>query len=60
MWISRLCETPGMASAYSYETGIGVYLLGDRTPVPAKFRLNKFGHLEVSLVTSGETFSFAR
>jgi hypothetical protein len=45
---------------YNFETGSGIYLLGDRTPMPAKFRLNKFGHLEVTLVTFEQTFSFAR
>jgi len=45
---------------YGVESGVGVYLMGNKTPMPARFSLNKFGHLEVKLITSQETFSFAR
>lgn len=39
---------------------LGVYMMGDKTPVPATFSINKFGHFEVKLIESGEVFSFAR
>jgi hypothetical protein len=45
---------------YGVDSGVGIYLMGDKTPMPAKFALNKFGHLEVTLITSEQTFSFAR
>jgi hypothetical protein len=45
---------------YGVESGVGVYLMGNKTPMPAQFSLNKFGHLEVKLISSNETFSFAR
>ena len=45
---------------YGIDSGVGVYLMGDKTTMPAEFKLNKFGHLEVVLITSKETFSFAR
>lgn len=45
---------------YGVESGLGVYLMGNKTPMPAEFKLNKFGHLEVTLITSRESFSFAR
>jgi hypothetical protein len=45
---------------YGVESGVGVYLMGNKTPMPAEFKLNKFGHLEVTIITSKDTFSFAR
>ena len=45
---------------YGVDSGVGIYLMGDKTPMPAHFKLNKFGHLEVTLVTNKESFSFAR
>lgn len=45
---------------YGVDSGVGVYLMGNKTPMPARFKLNKFGHLEVTLVMSQEMFSFAR
>lgn len=45
---------------YGIESGVGVYLMENKTPMPAQFNLNKFGHLEVKLIPSEETFSFAR
>jgi len=45
---------------YGVDSGAGIYLMGDKTPMPAKFNVNKFGHLEVTLVTAKESFSFAR
>lgn len=45
---------------YGVDSGVGVYLMGNKTPMPARFKLNKFGHLEVTLITSPEMFAFAR
>jgi len=45
---------------YGADSGVGIYLMGDKTPMPAQFKLNKFGHLEVTLIAIKETFSFAR
>lgn len=45
---------------YGVDSGTGIYLMGDKTPMPADFHLNKFGHLEVTLITTKDTFSFAR
>ncbi|WP_459199263.1 hypothetical protein ACQVRX_01545 [Ralstonia pseudosolanacearum] len=41
-------------------SGAGVYLMGNKTPYPAQFAVNKFGHLEVKLVGTKNTFSFSR
>ena len=49
-----------MKFIYGVDSGVGIYLMGNKTPMPAKFNLNKFGHLEVKLITSEESFSFAR
>lgn len=45
---------------YGVDSGVGIYLMGNKTPMPAQFKLNKFGHLDVTFITSRETFSFAR
>lgn len=45
---------------YGVDSGVGIYLMEDKTPMPAQFKLNKFRHLEVALITTKETFSFAR
>lgn len=45
---------------FNPETGAGVYLMADRTPQPAQFKVNKFRNLEVSITSLNESFSFAR
>lgn len=45
---------------YGVDSGVGIYLMGDKTPMPAQFRVNKFGHFEVTLIPTKETMSFAR
>jgi hypothetical protein len=45
---------------FGNETNKGIYLMGDKTPIPSIFTLNKFGFLEVELITSGQKISFAR
>jgi hypothetical protein len=45
---------------YGVDSGVGIYLMGNKTPMPAQFKLNKFGHLEVMFITSKQSFSFAR
>jgi hypothetical protein len=41
-------------------SGKGIYLMGDKTPVPSIFTINKFGHLEIKLLTTEEVFSFKK
>lgn len=41
-------------------SGVGIYLMSNKMPMPAEFKLNKFGHLEIKLFTTGDVFSFAR
>lgn len=45
---------------YGIDSGVGVYLMSNKKPEPAKIGLNKFGHLQISLISTGNTFSFAR
>lgn len=45
---------------FGTESGVGIYLMGNKTPMPSEFKVNKFGHLEVKLLTNAETFSFAK
>lgn len=45
---------------FGEESNKGIYLMGNKTPVPSNFIVNKFGFLEIELITSGEKFSFER
>jgi hypothetical protein len=45
---------------FSFDSRVGVYLMSDKTPQPAKFKLNKFGHLEIGLIGHDDYFSFSR
>ena len=45
---------------FGIESGVGIYLMGNKTPMPSKFSLNKFGFLEVQLLSNAEVFSFAK
>lgn len=45
---------------YDIKTGIGIYLMGDKTPMIAKFKLNKFGNMEINITTEDEIISFGR
>lgn len=45
---------------FNPEVGTGIYLMGNKTPMPATISLNKFGHLEVKLILDKTRFSFAR
>jgi len=45
---------------FGTESGVGIYLMGNKTPMPSKFSLNKFGFLEVQLLSNSEVFSFAK
>lgn len=45
---------------FGTESGVGIYLMGNKTPMPSEFKVNKFGHLEVKLLTNAETFAFAK
>lgn len=45
---------------FGIDTQVGIYLMGNKTPMPSRFSVNKFGHLEIELLTSPDKFSFAR
>jgi hypothetical protein len=46
---------------YNINSGAGFILMADKTPLPANFALNKFGHLEgTTLKPESFSFSFAR
>jgi hypothetical protein len=45
---------------FGVNSGVGIYLMGNKTPIPANISVNKFGHLEVKLLTNSEVFSFAK
>lgn len=45
---------------YGLDSKTGIYLMADKTPIPSTFEINKFGHLEIKLLTNSEKFSFAR
>ncbi len=45
---------------FNPENNVGIYLKHDRTPIPASFKINQFGHLEITLFTNQERFSFER
>jgi hypothetical protein len=45
---------------FGKDSYVGIYLMGNKTPMPARIHVNKFGHLEVELLTNSEKFSFAK
>ena len=45
---------------FNPETGAGIYIMADKTPQPAQIKLNKFGHLEVTITSQNDSYSFAR
>lgn len=53
-------STGQLKMIFGRESGVGIYLTSNKTPMPANFLVNKFGHLEVTLSTNSETFSFAK
>lgn len=46
--------------SFDVKSGKGFYLMGNKTPITADIKLNKFSHLEVSLFGAESKFSFAR
>jgi hypothetical protein len=40
--------------------GTGIYMMGDKKPVPSKIYINRFGHLDITLLTSKEHIAFKR
>ena len=46
--------------AFDVKSSKGVYLMGNKAPVPADIKINKFNHLELSLFRGIERFSFSR
>lgn len=53
-------EADQLKIMFGVDSKVGVFLLGTKTPYPAKFRINNFGHFEVSLVGGGIKISFQR
>ena len=49
-----------MKMVFGIESGVGIYLMGNKSPIPSRFKVNKFGHLEVELLTSSDKFTFAK
>jgi hypothetical protein len=45
---------------FGYDSGAGIYLMGDKTPLLYHFSLNKFGHLEAKNASNSAVFSFAK
>ncbi len=46
---------------FSQDTGDGIYMMGNKTPVTAQFSINKFGFLEIKLgLKYDRTITFAR
>ena len=45
---------------FSADSKVGVYLMGDRAPIPAGFEINRFGHLEVTFFTNQRKLSFEK
>lgn len=53
--------SPGqLKMIFGKDSSVGIYLMGDKTPMPSKIHVNKFGHLEVELITNSEKLSFAK
>lgn len=53
-------ETDAIKLSFNSEDKKGVYFMGDKTPNPANFSINKFGYLEVSIFGQDTKFSFAK
>jgi hypothetical protein len=45
---------------FGLDSGVGIYLTGNKSPQPASFKMNKFGHLEVTLASGVASYAFAR
>lgn len=45
---------------FGVQSGVGIYLMGNKTPQPSEFKVNKFGYLEVNLLSGDSTFSFMK
>ena len=45
---------------FGADSGVGIYLMGNKTPMPSRISVNKFGHLEIEILSNSETFSFAK
>lgn len=57
---SSVCKQDDIKLSFDPKNSFGVYFMGDKTPMPAEFKVNKFGHLEVVLFGSSESFAFAK
>ncbi|MFZ4859608.1 MAG: primase-helicase family protein [Desulfuromonadaceae bacterium] len=56
----ELWKTDAIKLSFNSEDKKGVYFMGDKTPNPANFSINKFGYLEVSIFGQDTKFSFAK
>jgi len=56
----ELWRTDEIKLSFNSEDKKGVYFCSDKTPWPASLSLNKFGHLEISLLGRDDKFSFAK
>lgn len=45
---------------FGTKSGKGIYLMGNKTPMPAMLQVNKFGYIEIKLLTNSEIISFAK
>jgi len=57
---SEIWQNDQLKFVYGLDSKTGIYLMGDKTPIPSNFEINKFGHLEIKLLTNNTKFSFAR
>lgn len=57
---SKFWKDAQLKFIFGVSGNLGIYMMGNKTPMPASFAINKFGHFEVKLIESGEVFSFAR
>lgn len=56
----RSWSTGQLKMIFGEDSDVGIYLMGNKMPMPSKIYINKFGHLEIELLTNSEKFSFAK
>jgi len=56
----KIWKVDDLKMIFGVDSGVGIYLMANKTPIPAKIAINKFGHLEVKLLLEDQIFSFAR
>ena len=53
-------ESGQLKMIFDQKSGEGIYLMGNKAPMPFNVSINKFGHLVVKLAISDVVFSFAK